>query len=124
MTQPRSTRKPAASRKGAAASAEKSDEPRTIDFRGLTLTVPKPADWSAELYFAMGDLESGKTKIAGANGVLAAMLGQDQFDQVRDRLIEQQVKFTDVEEILGELFMAAMEAYGTTSGESSASPES
>ena len=118
------TRKPAAARKAAAARAEKKPAPRTVDFRGLPLTVPPPSEWSSELYFLIGDLEETQFAVSAANSVIRELIGADQFGLVRVKLRDDKVPFGDVETVLLELFDTLMESYGTTSGESEASPDS
>jgi hypothetical protein len=114
---PRTTRS-----RAAAARAEKKPAAQTVDFRGLTLTVPPSSEWGSELYFIMGDDED--SGIAQTVKILHELIGADQLTQVREKLRQDRVPFGDVEQVLSGLFEQIFETFGTSTGESLASADS
>jgi hypothetical protein len=116
------TRKAAAKPdKAAAARAETTPEPRTVEFDGLTLTLA--TDFPEEIFFDM--IESEASQAEGNPGneyivnlrLLRSLVGPDQFTDIRHRFGRNPEKVVD-------LVNAVLEQYGLTMGESSASPDS
>lgn len=117
------TRKPAAPRKGAAARAEKdATQQPTIDFRGETLTLPKVLPGT--IYFDIAELQDNGNDLGLHIRLLTSFIGPDQVQVVRAKIAEDETPFDEVEGTLMEIIQAAFAAYGSASGESSASPES
>lgn len=120
---PAAKRTPAAAQKAAAARGEKKQAgPKRLEWRGLTLDLPDKL--GGELYFDLAALERDQASPAAQVALLASLIGDEQVYAVRAKIVEDQVSFEDIEEVLIELFSAIIEAYGTTAGESTASPDS
>jgi hypothetical protein len=105
--------------KAAAAVAETKDEPRTVDFRGLTITLP--AVLPGTLYFDMAALEDDSDSPAAVINLLGSLVGPDQIRAVREKVAEENIPFSEVETALWELFNAVLGAHAVTPGESPAS---
>lgn len=105
------------------AAAETQDTgPRTIDFRGLALTLPDTP--SAALLLDLGELEDGDPGLGVIRRILIGLIGEQQLRQVRDKIVADEVPLADGETVLMDLLSAAMNAYGSSLGEASASPDS
>lgn len=106
--------------KAAAAAAEKTDELRTVDFRGLTLTIP--AVLPGTLYFDMAALEDDSDSPATVINTLGSLIGPDQIRAVRGKVAEENIPFSEVDTVLWELFNTVLAPM--TPGESAASDAS
>jgi hypothetical protein len=116
------TRKAAAPSKGAAARAEKTGAPKTIDFRGLELALPDVLPGT--VYFDLAALEENEGSAVAQVRLLRSLIGGDQLAAVRDKIGEDQVPLDKVDEVVIGLFNDIVGAYGSTEGESAASPAS
>jgi hypothetical protein len=105
--------------KAAAARAEVSPtEERTVEWKGMTLTLPPvlPEGFFLDLALVQrGDDPSATFEM------LVGLIGDVQFRQVRNTLENNDdVTLADVAELIGQIF----EEYGTSEGESEASQDS
>lgn len=111
-------------KKAKAAAAEKAGGgPRTVEWRGLALTVPEvlPAD----VAWAMADIESATgTSVSPILALLRSIIGADQEQQLREKLSADGVSFTDLPDALSELLTALFDSYGMAEGDSPASASS
>jgi hypothetical protein len=113
------TKKAAApkSSKAKAARAEKAPEPKSFEWRGLTLTLPKTLPGT--LLFDLASLESGN--LGATIAVLHSLLGAEQVATVRQKVAEDEIPFEDVFEEVDALLHGVIDVYGVAPGESSAS---
>lgn len=102
--------KAASGEPGAAARAEVADEPRTLEAHGLTLTLPPRLPFEVLRY--MSD-EPGAADVVG---ILRVVLGAEQLDKVWALGLDVDEGTQLVEDITG--------LYGSSVGESAASPKS
>lgn len=107
---------------GAAARAEKTDEPKEITFRDLKLSMPAKLPLSTSFDLAAAEGQDDPFSILR---VLAAILGPVQISTVKAKLDEDKLSL-DAEgvQVLSELIETIFAAYGTSTGESQASAES
>jgi hypothetical protein len=105
----------AAGSKPAAARAERKKASKTVDFRGLTITLKSKIPGS--IIFDLADLEGGKD-LVGMMGILKSLIGENQFRAVRQKIDEDEVDFEEIESVLIELFESIFEAAGLSLGES------
>ena len=104
-------RKPTAARsKAAAARAEKKPEAKTVEWRGLTLTLPSVLPGT--LYFDFAELQEDSNDVGA------------QVRLVRAKIAEDEIPFDQMDDVLVDLFNVAFDAYGIGMGESSASASS
>lgn len=111
----------AASAAARAATAKPTQQPTSVEFRGVNLQLPK--ELPGEFYFAFADLEED----SGAGNqvrMLRALLGDEQLAKVRAKVREDGVPFSEMDTVIMGLFDSALAAYGVTTGESVASSES
>jgi hypothetical protein len=106
--------------KAAAARAEKKNENevKTIEWQGLTLTLPEklPEEIFLDLALVQSSENPGSTF-----EMLVTMIGEEQFRAVRHKLkTDKKVDLQDVVALSGQIF----EVYGTSEGESEASQDS
>jgi hypothetical protein len=107
-----------AAARAAAARAETSEpESRTIDFRGLELTLP--ATMPGAVLFDVGLVD--EKDIVGMMRLLDSLIGREQYLQVRAKVAEDGLDVETVAEPLGELINDAFGAYGMKPGEAQAS---
>jgi hypothetical protein len=112
----------AASRKrGAAARSEAKKEPKTVDFRGLGFKLPE--ELPGALVFDWADVVESDDS-ASLVRLLRTLLGDDQVQQIRDKVTDDKVPLNDMLGVLGELVADIIGAYGMSTGESSASQDS
>jgi hypothetical protein len=129
---PAARRKPAAKRRAtpkrvAAARAEvAAPQDRTVEYRGLTITVPPSTEWGSEIYFLLADGKNavGFEQVLLAGEVLKEIIGEDQYAMVRAKLREDKVKMHQVEAETVGLFNQIFGEFGTDLGEYNASPAS
>lgn len=95
---------------GQPAREEAAEQPKTLEFHGLTLTLP------AKMPFALLRHLDGNVDGTTIVGILRTLLGQDQLDAVFDLGL-------DIDEGT-ELFTIASGLYGTSAGKSSRSARS
>lgn len=119
MPQPRKT---AAARKAAAAQTEKNDQPKSLEWRGLTFTMPAALPGTVALDYA--DVEEGLQAIAPIRNLIRSVIGPEQYGQVYDKIRDDGVTFDEIVDVLGGLVDAVFDAYGTDTGESEASATS
>jgi hypothetical protein len=98
-----------------AAREELKDEPKTLEFKALTLELP--AELPEALMFDFVELETAGNDPRPIFRILRSILGPEQFLTVRHALDGGQL---DAEEI-PELIEGILDAYGMNSGESEAS---
>lgn len=111
------------SSRGAAARSEKGqDGPKRIDWRGLELELPEVLPGT--LYFDFADLSENEDDPGAQLRLLKSMVGDDQVRQVRQKIADDGVTFDEIGDVLGDLFESVFAAYGSTVGESEASPTS
>ncbi len=121
-TRPAGPKKGPAKGKAAVAETTKQDAPRTVEYRGLELTV-KPV--GSELMWLLGDLEGDDaSQFAVSQKMLRELIGPDQMGQVREKQATDGVSFNDAVSELSDLFNRILEQAGTDLGESPASPAS
>lgn len=106
--------KTASAKAGAVARSERNGKPKTVDFKALTLTLPK--DLPATIDFDLIELETEQT-LQPIYRMLRSILGADQFLDVRNAVDPDDPERSD---IFG-LFQAIFDAYGVEPGESEAS---
>lgn len=129
-SKPKPRARKAAPKRAAAARRETKPTSRTVEYRGLKLEVPAASEWSSEIYFLLGDLNEadeqggGFSSLSIANKIVVELIGAEQFAMVRVKLREDKVKLADTEKELVSLFNAVFSEYGTSVGESNASPDS
>ena len=104
----------AARKKAAAARSEKKDEPKTVDFRGLTLHLL--ADLPGTLLFDLADLESGND-LRGTMEFIKSLVGADQYQAIRNKIAEDAILLDDVADVLLKLLENILETSGLGQGE-------
>jgi hypothetical protein len=108
----------AASKKGAAARAEKNGAvEKTIEFEGLTLTLPEKLP--GEVIFALAGVNENPGEIVN---IVGSIIGATQLVDVRAALSGRD--FEDTVTALSSLMNSAISEYGTSPGESPASSPS
>lgn len=109
----------AAPAKGAAARSEIRDEPKAVEFRGINLTLPQVIPGA--ILFDIAEAEADDGNLIPIFRALRSILG-DQVNELRKALADESLEqvLTVVDELLGQIFAQ----YGTSSGESEASPDS
>jgi hypothetical protein len=118
MTDAKKPAEKAAPEKGAAARSETDDGPRTIEFEGITLELPR--ELPSALLFDLVEVEASAGEINEyiVNlRILRSLVGKDQFIEIRHKIGD------DVSKVMG-LMEAVLDQFGLTLGESSASPGS
>lgn len=111
----------AAKSKAAAASQEAGGE-RSLDWRGLTFTLP--ATLPGTLIFDLAEVEKNPNALGPLIATLESLLGAEQLRQVRDLVASENIDMAGVADVLGDLVREVFGSYGMTEGESSASPGS
>jgi hypothetical protein len=104
-------------RKAAAAKAEKAPTEKTIEWKGLTLTLP--AELPDDIFLDLALVRSGSDATSTFDLLLTA-IGRRQFVEVRAVVKAGEAKTEDVAELANEVFAV----YGTSEGESEASQDS
>lgn len=107
-------KKAAPSKKGAAARAEKKNQPKTVDFRGLTLTLP--ATLPGTLIFDLADLESGNG-LRGTMELIKSLVGPDQYQAIRNKVADDEIPLDEVEGVLEGMLEDVFESSGLSQGE-------
>lgn len=107
--------------KGAAATGEVDGTPKTVDWRGITFTLPPVLP--GELIFDFAEIEDAEGT-GPLVRLLKSMLGDEQVAQIRGKIAEDHVPLSEVGEALSELMSLVFDAYGVSAGESPASPGS
>lgn len=107
--------------KAKAAKQEAKKENPVAEFRGVELTLPEslPASLAFDL-FGLGASSDASAQLRFLNTVL----GIEQLEEIRRKLDTDGTTFDEVDAVLDELITAVLSAYGTTPGESPASPKS
>lgn len=108
--------------KGVAARREKKAGRPTLEFRGITLELPETLPGS--LYFDFADLADSGGDPAAELRCLRSLIGEEQVRRVREKIEQDGVTFDDLGPMMAKLFEDAFAAYGSTVGESAASPTS
>ena len=109
MTKPKS--------KAAAARAEKEQESRSVEWKGIVVTLPAELPDAVLLDLA---LVQGSEDASASFQMLMTMIGEPQYLQIRNMLKREEVELTDVAELIRAIF----EEYGTNEGELEASQDS
>lgn len=109
-------------RKDEAARAEKNGQPKEIEYRGVTLTLPPKLLGSVP--FRVGVLRDDD--IIGASKLMQSILGEVEFQKVLDKMDEDGIDINDADGLseVGELIQKALAQYGMSPGESQASAAS
>lgn len=107
---------------GEAARGEKNDTPKTIDFRGLTLTLPPVLPGT--LYFDFAELEDNQSSPAAQVRLLRSLVGDDQVVAIREKIAADNVPFDEVDEVVLGLFNDIVASFGVAEGDSEASADS
>lgn len=107
-------KKAAPRKKGAAARAEKKKEAPTIEFRGLKLVLPEKIPGT--LLFDLADLDSGRD-LQGTMGLIKSLIGEAQYQAVRDRIGADGLDLEETETALVGLLEQAFDASGASLGE-------
>lgn len=118
------SRAKAAPKRVAAARAEKTPEPRIVEYRGLKLAVPPSSEWGSELYYLTVDMQADGATDMLAIQIVKELIGDDQFALVREKQREAGLKFVDMQNATIELFNTIFGEFGTSVGESEASAAS
>lgn len=108
--------------KSAAARAETNGKPKTATFRGLKLKLP--SKMGVEVGYAYADLESAGERIKPYLDFIESLIGPEQFAKVKAKQARDGVAFDELADDLNALTEAIFSAYGTNTGESSASSAS
>lgn len=106
----------AAKPKAAAALAEKKNDVKTFEFRGITLTLEHKV-LPGTLYFDFAAIEKNQQSMTAQVELIRSLIGDDQLAVVRDKVAEDEIPLTDMDSVFAGLFDSALEAYGITSGE-------
>ena len=108
--------KAAPSRKGAAARAEKTDETKTVEFRGLTLKLPTTIPGT--LLWDFNDLLSGDERsFSGFVGLLGSLVGHEQNRMVRAKVEQDGLSIDETFEALEQLLSDIFDTQGLSLGE-------
>lgn len=106
----------AAPKKGVAARAEKKGQAKTVDFRGLKITLPTKIPgtllWDINA-LAEGDADS----LAGFIDLLTSLLGAEQSRAVRNKVRDDGLDLEETFTALEELMRGVFEASGLSQGE-------
>lgn len=113
-----------APKRAAAAREEKTPTARVVEYRGIDITVPPASQWGSEMYYLVLDWQDGDQSDKLAHDILIEMIGAEQFALVRQKHREDGVKFVDMQKATLELFNTIFGEFGTSVGESEASPVS
>jgi hypothetical protein len=109
-------RKASPSKKGEAARAEKKNEPKVVDFRGLTLKMP--AKISGTLLWDFNELLAGDERsFSGFIGLLESLVGAEQNGAIKAKVREDDLDLEETFEALEGLLEDVFEAAGLTLGE-------
>lgn len=104
--------------KASAAKAEKEPVERSVEWEGLTLTLPSVLPEAVFLDLA---LVQGGDDPTSTFEMLMTLVGEGQFRQVRNKLkSDDKVGLSNVADLIASIF----EEYGTSEGESEASQDS
>ena len=104
--------------KPAAAQAEAKPEPKTVEVRGLTLTLPESLP--ATFAFDVAEMQQEATVFAVIR-LLTTFLGSEQVVEIRGKVARGEVTDDDLGDFLGEILEAIFEEFGLSLGESEAS---
>jgi hypothetical protein len=119
------TKKAAAGTKAAAATTEQAPVTRTLEHDGLViegLPAKLPFRLLRALYDVHQSSRDGENTPAAIIGFIDEVLNADQMTLFWDHFGDRDMD--DAEEILSGIVQAIFELYGTSTGESSASPQS
>lgn len=108
--------KVASSKKGEAARAEKTVEPRSVDFRGLKIELPSSPPLSLALRWRKIRKEAGNDMDASM-ALFELMVGEDQWEAVALKCDEEGLTLGDDVEVLGELIDEISDVLGIGPGE-------
>ena len=115
MSQAKAGAKKAPARKKAgAARAEKKNEQKTVDFRGLKLGLP--AKLPGTILFDLADLESGND-LRGTMEFIKSLVGAEQYQAIRNKVAEDDIPFDKVTDVLLALLEDILETSGLSQGE-------
>jgi hypothetical protein len=103
-----------ARKKAEVARAEKKDEVKTVDFRGLKLHLPKEPPGT--LLFDIADLEGGR-EFQGMMELIKSLIGEGQYEAVRSKIRADGLSISATEDALAELVNDMMESTGLKQGE-------
>jgi hypothetical protein len=113
-TKPKAPKSTSARKKAEVARAEKKDDLKTVDFRGLTLHLPPKLPGT--LLFDFADLETGN-ELGGTMQMIKSLVGEGQYQAIRAKVGEEGITFEEVEPVLQKLVEDILEAFGVSSGE-------
>ena len=108
----------APAKKGAAAVAEKKPEPKTVEVRGLELTLPDTLP--ATFAFDVAEMQQEATVFAVIR-LLTTFLGSYQVVEIRGKVARGEVTDEELGDFLGEILEAIFEEFGLSLGEAEAS---
>lgn len=111
----------AAAARAAAAAAEKGGSEITVRWRKLELVVPARLPLAVAFDLAEAEEDSGGLDQQTLFRVLRAVLGRDQFRQVRNAIADESISIDEGVDVLLDLFQTVTASYGLSPGESSAS---
>jgi hypothetical protein len=109
-----SAKKAAAPKKAAAARAEKKDETKAVDFRGLKLHLP--AKLPGTILFDLADLEAGND-LRGTMEFIKSLVGAGQYQAIRNKVAEDGIPLDEVDSVLLKLLEDILQASGLSQGE-------
>lgn len=116
MAAPKAKARKPAPKKGAAARSESKAKAKTVDFRGLKLTLPTKIPgtllWDINA-LAEGDADS----LAGFIDLLSSLLGAEQSRAVRNKVRDDGLDLEETFTALEELMRGVFEASGLSQGE-------
>jgi hypothetical protein len=104
----------AAPNDGAAARAEKKDEPKVVHFSDLELTLP--AKLPGTILFDLADIEAGRD-LRGTMEMVKSLVGADQYQAIRDKVADDGLDPDETVTALGNLIEGILNAHGMGSGE-------
>jgi hypothetical protein len=110
-------RKAAAS---AAAKAEVAPQPKTADFRGVS--IPLPPSLPGTFAMDLAEMEAtGDQQVGTLYTLVVGIVGTDGWRLLRDKIAEDGDGIDDMGQVIAELIDAITAPYGVESGESAAS---
>lgn len=119
MSAPKAAGKKAVSpsKKGEAARAEKKNEPRVVDFRGLQIALPPKLPLSLALKWRKIRKESGGDDMDASLALFELIIGEDQWEAVAAKCDAEGLTLEDDVEVLGALIDEITGVLGTGPGE-------
>lgn len=97
-----------------AAQTEVTEESKSVEFRGVELSLP--AKIPGALAFDLAALEDENTPSALIR-VLKGLLGDEQTKLVRSKIVDDEVSMEEIVVVMAELLDTIIDQYGTGTGE-------